>query len=249
MSNEPLQGGPYPPSSNAVNVPGDIQAVVNWAAPKAVMTFASAAARTAAFTAAAISPAAGMLCHRADAPGTNKYEYYNATAGAWRVHGPYQDSNTLAATAASVTFSAIPTYLHTITVTSTASCTGGSGAVTLQLRVNADSATNYNGQHQVMTNTSTNATNAAAQTSARIGAMAIGVIKWSASTADIAGWSNPHTGVNLTYQGQMFDTAASSFVEWGGWSYTGAGPYTSITLFPSAGSFITGSQFTITGFE
>ncbi len=109
MTTEGLQGLPYPASSDDADVPDDMKNLAEAVRGKLVMTFASAAARTSAFSAASLSPAAGMVSYRSDAPGLNKLEYWNATASAWHIQGAYSDSTTLGSNAASATLSNIPT--------------------------------------------------------------------------------------------------------------------------------------------
>lgn len=61
MATEPIQSGPYPVPADPPDGPNQMSAIVTWAAPRLVMRFASAAARTAAIPA----PTAGMLTHLA----------------------------------------------------------------------------------------------------------------------------------------------------------------------------------------
>src|SRR5699024_1015872 len=76
MPNEPIQGGPYPLLSDAANVPDDIKKVVDWAAPKMNMTFASTGERDAQVP----SPTEGMECFVGAGSTAVKYIY---GSGAW----------------------------------------------------------------------------------------------------------------------------------------------------------------------
>ncbi len=76
MSAADLQSLPYPSASDPDNVPLDLKALADAVAPGMVLTFASSAARTSAFTAAGVSPSERMLAWLAD---VNLYEYYDGT--------------------------------------------------------------------------------------------------------------------------------------------------------------------------
>ncbi len=67
MATEPLQSAPYPVGTDAPDGPTQILALASWARRQVLQVYASAAARTAAFTAAGISPAEGMVSYRTDA--------------------------------------------------------------------------------------------------------------------------------------------------------------------------------------
>lgn len=76
MANEPIQGGPYPEPIDPPDGPGQMSAIVGWAAGRSVMRFASIAARDAALPA----PVDGMLCFVAADNG-----YYVRAGGQWVV--------------------------------------------------------------------------------------------------------------------------------------------------------------------
>jgi hypothetical protein len=78
-STSPLQGLTVPLPADAPDGPTQITNLAKALEKKLVLIFTSAAARTSAFTAAAISPSAGMLCWRNDLPG---WEFYDGTT--WR---------------------------------------------------------------------------------------------------------------------------------------------------------------------
>lgn len=77
MANEPIQGGPYPVQSDAANVPSDIRNVVDWAAPKLNMTFATEGERDALIPA----PSDGMMCTIGSGSAAEAQVYID---GAWR---------------------------------------------------------------------------------------------------------------------------------------------------------------------
>lgn len=110
MPTEALQGGPYPAGTAAPNVPSDMQAIVTWAANRSVMRFASSSARSSAFTAAGVSPVAGMLAWMSD---SGWYEKYTGSTWqrldlnqAWGIQSGqyYQGTAALAAVVASDTY-------------------------------------------------------------------------------------------------------------------------------------------------
>lgn len=84
MATTLLQALPYPASSAAANVPADVQALGVAVESKVVQVYASSAARTAAFTAAGISPGAGMA---SVLTGTKRLELHDGTRWA---HSPGQ---------------------------------------------------------------------------------------------------------------------------------------------------------------
>lgn len=61
MATEPLQGGPYPIATDVPDGPAQIKAVVDWAASRSVMRFATTAARDAALVAAGVAAVDGMI--------------------------------------------------------------------------------------------------------------------------------------------------------------------------------------------
>ncbi len=89
MANEPIQGGPYPEPIDPPDGPGQMSAIVGWAAGRSVMRFASIAARDAALPA----PVDGMVCFVAADSG-----YYVRVDGEWRVL--WQDTGWVAITVA-----------------------------------------------------------------------------------------------------------------------------------------------------
>lgn len=248
----PLQVLPVPQATDAPDGPTQMTALAKAVEQRTVMVFASAAARTAAFTAAGISPAAGMLCWRNDAGGSNKFEAYDATVGSWRVHGLYQDFTTTAAAAPSVTFNAIPSYLRRLTLTIGGRGDTAAGNVAVNLRINADSTAQYTHAFGYQNGT-------AYPTPVSVGGLTSSIIGYvPAATgsagvfgcidATVIGWDAPHTG-QLAYRshGGYMALSTDTVNSYNVGRYIGASPYTSIVLFPAAGNFVTGSQFVLTG--
>jgi hypothetical protein len=260
MAAEPLQGYPYPASTAAADVPADLQALALYAAPRSVMVFASAAARTAAFAAAGISPAAGMLSYRQDASiSSNGFEYYNASASAWRVDGSYIDRVEPGSATGSMTISGIPSYLRRLSLRCVAR--GDTAAVSTQvsLRIASDSTAVYRSAIRFMQNQATSPTSANAganvsvgQTSALVGYItaATAGVGYGVIDIEVDGWNAPHgTYLAGTTRGGYLDSTANSITIDGHWAYSGSNAYTSVTLIPQAGNFIAGSQFTLIGSE
>lgn len=76
MATEPIQAGPYPVPSDAPDGPNQLKAVVDWAAPRLNMRFATTAARDVAIAV----PAEGMECVTGTGAAMVKWLYRN---GAW----------------------------------------------------------------------------------------------------------------------------------------------------------------------
>ena len=77
MATEPIQGGPYPLQSDRADVPGDIKKVVDWAAPKLNMTFATVGE----LESQVVSPVDGMFATVGSGSAATAYAYMD---GEWR---------------------------------------------------------------------------------------------------------------------------------------------------------------------
>lgn len=252
----PLQGFTVPLGSDSPDGPTEITNLAKAVEQRVVMTFSSAAARTSAFTAAGISPAAGMLCYRADASGLNKYEYWSPSAGQWRVHGAYQDSYTVTGSAAgSAPFTGIPTYLRRISLTLRARSTQLVGFVTAGVQIGGDSAITYksvwqftqNGGAAGGGNLSTAATSAwggylpGASASAGL---------FGGTVIEISGWDKPSGNcIPVTAIGGFYDSASLFIHATGSGEYIGTATPNSLAVVPSAGNWDVGSSFELVGWE
>jgi hypothetical protein len=249
MASTNLQALPYPAATAVPNVPVDIQALAVAIEPKLNMRFATAAARTSAFSAAGISPAQGMLSYRDDA---GYWEYYNASAGAWRVYGQYRIGSTIVSSASAFNFPNIPTYLKELRLTITARGDTAAGNVDVGLQVNGVSSNAYRFEHRFLQNGAVSFTGNLNSPHCRFGTVAgataaAGV--YGSATAEIVGWDSPHASY-LTIKGHggyiditthvLGDTTGAASV---------TGPYTSLTVVPASGNFVAGSQFNLTGWE
>lgn len=256
MATELLQGLPYPVGSDSALGPAQIQALAVAVAPKVVMTFASDAARTSAFTVAGVSPAAGMICYRADAPGANKFEAYSASASAWRVYGAYRDSVTVTGSAAaSATFSSLPTYLRRLTVSIRARSTQPTGFVSAGIQVGGDTSASYKSLwHYIQNGGATGGATLTAATSSAFGGYLPGASAsaglFGTSVVDVTGWDKP-SGNCLGVQavGGFYDSASLYINARGTGEYIGSSSYTSLAVVPSSGSWDVGSEFTLCGWE
>lgn len=77
MPNTALQTLPYPASTASPNVPADLQTLALATEKKLVQVYASAAARTSAFTSAGVTPTDGMLSYLQD---VDRYDTYDGSA-------------------------------------------------------------------------------------------------------------------------------------------------------------------------
>jgi len=177
---------------------------------------------------------------------------YKYNGSAWRPLGLYTTTQTLGASAAQVTFT-VPTYLKNFTVEWTCRCDGPGGAQALNLRINNESGAAYFGIYETTINTTANTpVNSFGAAQARIGAIpGVGTAstQYAGGRFSVYGWNRPHEKLNLTSDATFFDTAVNSFLERSGWLFNSNGPYTTIQIYAGIGNLLTGSQFTLTGWE
>lgn len=93
MATEPIQAGPYPVPADAPDGPTQIKAVVDWAAPRLNMRFATTAARDAAIPA----PTEGMECVTGTGTTLIKWAYVGTGWQNVTVHPPTAYTPVLAA--------------------------------------------------------------------------------------------------------------------------------------------------------
>lgn len=193
----------------------------------------------------------GMTVWRQD---VDFLEAWNGTA--WLTLTPYRPPvQVLTSTAATVTFSGIPSSLRTITVRWTTRGDTAATTTSLLMRVNGDSTSNYFGNVTQVQNVTTANGTFIGTTSLQMGsifAATSGANQFTVGEVTIPGWdgsswATPHAKLNGVGRFAMYDTAANSFVGSFGFLYNVGGPYTSLTLFPLAGNFVAGSEFTLEG--
>lgn len=166
----------------------------------------------------------------------------------------YRDSILVSSSVASITFSAIPTDIGCLRILWTARDTNtGFVAEGINMRVNGDTGGNYASQYVQGSNSSASS----AATSVTATSASVGLLSMADNTAgvygtgviEITGWDTPHAS-NLGFNFQSAIISPSLTTSWtnnGGGIYRGAGPYSSITLFPAAGNFASGSKFYLLG--
>lgn len=196
--------------------------------------------------AAITNPETGQIAYN-----TGDLLFYRYSGSAWRVRGTYSVTQTLGASAASVTFSSIPSYLKKITLLWSARGDAALTTTAVNLRINGDTGANYAYTIGQVTS-SMIFNNATGQTS-----MAIGHVYGTSGPASIyAGgevtigdWDAAHARPSplIRYGGQ--DPSAAGFWGSGVGLYSNNGPYTSLTVFPASGNFVATSQFILTGIE
>jgi len=162
----------------------------------------------------------------------------------------YRATARLAAPAASVTFSGIPTTLRRLTLSWTARSTNAAVAQNLRCRVNNDSTAVYNGNFTQQNNTTITGSVQTAATFWQVGVITgatAAASNFGAGEIVIPGWNAPHTNINHVHRSHMYEAAASSWLEHGGGLYFAAGPYNRLDLFADAGNLDTNSEFLLTG--
>lgn len=172
----------------------------------------------------------------------------------WLTAGPYRVTTVLGSTTASVTFSSIPTTLKTVRLTVTARGDNAGVYQDLVLRIGGDSGANYRYAGNYMQDTALGGFNASAQTSARVGFVCCATVvagQFTTAEAVFQGWNSPHAN-NLTavVRSGFTGTVGGHMLTWHGTlTYHGSNAYTSLTILPAAGSFVTGSQFCLEGWD
>jgi hypothetical protein len=155
-------------------------------------------------------------------------------------------TNTLGSATASVTFSTISgNYTDLVLVANGYITTGGQG---IRIQFNGDTASNYSNTQLSGNGTSTSSTRDSNGTNARLTYEA----SWVTTTADYAqinlsimNYSNATTYKTFLSRANRASGGVDAIV--GLWRSTSA--ITSITIFPAANSFVTGSTFTLYGIK
>lgn len=172
--------------------------------------------------------------------------------GTWRMAAPYKQTNTLGGTAASVTFSSIPTSLKNIRITWLARADNAVNEQQIYLRINGDSGANYRYVFNQVANTAVTGVQGLGVNQAVVGYVSGSSTvanSYGVGTCDIMGWNGPHSAF---LAGQAQGSLMTSTNQWnlnGAWHYFPSGPYTSIQLLPQAGNFVANSQFTLEGWD
>jgi hypothetical protein len=162
----------------------------------------------------------------------------------------YRARQTLGGTAGTVTFSSIPSTLRRLVVSWTARGDNAGSEQQMRFQVNGLAGTNYNTEQvqglAAAASASLIVANGASGFAGYVACAAATAGLYSSGEFTFVGWDSPHsTFLGYTFSGQCI--TSGGIVNSGGGTITSAGPYTSIALFPAAGSFITGSDFQIIG--
>lgn len=179
---------------------------------------------------------------------------YILIGSTWKLVMPYRQNNTLGGTAATVTFSSIPTSLKRIQVSFTIRGDASSSGI-VRLRINGDSGANYSWQLWNSFTVGTSNTSATAQVGADIVAFPTGggAGIWAAGRIEFMGWDVPHATqlTGISQSGYIFNTSGASNNTYAVWVYSGASGsgYTSITLTQTTGNFLAGSEFLLEGWD
>jgi hypothetical protein len=154
------------------------------------------------------------------------------------------------AVTASITFSNIPTDFHTVELHWTARSNAALLNVGIFCRINSDSAAAYYSSKMQNVNTTVAGAVGVGLSSLDLGsilAASAGTGQFGTGKVTFTGWDGPHQKINCTSIFGAWDSAANSFVGTVGGMYDGTGPFTSLFLFPSSGSFIAACEFSLYG--
>ena len=154
---------------------------------------------------------------------------------------------TLAAPAASVTFSAIPAYSN-LRLEWRARLTSG-GPTDLEMQVDANSSALYLWSKMESASASqANFHSGAAATLMKIGAVGGSTAGYFGNgSLTIAGWANATGYVSFSGTSAHFDSNSVDYIGTYGGLYASVAPHNSLMIFPASGSFAAGSQFSLYG--
>lgn len=164
----------------------------------------------------------------------------------------YRDTIVTVGSVGSVIFT-VPSTLKTVRISTTTRGDVASTATELMVRINSDSTNLYRHDSMFAQNGSTPAGGGATLATSSMRANVIpgasaGAGVYGGGELTIEGWNAPHAShLNMTCQGGYIDSAGNQIIYIGNGVYLGAGPYTTITLLPITGNFITGCGFYLEG--
>lgn len=207
----------------------------------------STADRDAAIT----NPSAGTLAMIGASGQTYRY-----TGSAWTPHLMYRDEIILGAPAANIQFSNIPSTLRRLVLCYAArSNAAATTVVDIRMQINGNSGPAYRGN--VVTNVQVTPNYFMEDSPIAYGTVGHALAQneanniYSGGEIHFEGWSDYASHANMTWlsEAHSWRTSVESYMSRSAGIYFAAGPYTSITLIPSAGSFTTSSRFTLYGWE
>lgn len=158
--------------------------------------------------------------------------------------------NTLSGTTASVVIT-IPSSIKAFRVNWSARGDAAVQAQFMKIRINGDVGNNYHwevAQANNATPIGSPGTSQAFGVAGLIVAASATAGMYAAGTLDFSGWDSPHANyLGYTFLSSSLGTAAANYyTNSGGGQYIGGSAYTTLTMFPETGSFVTGSEFTVT---
>lgn len=199
--------------------------------------------------AAITTPFTGQL-----AVDTNTGNMWRRHNSAWIYNGMWRASTEVTTPVSSISFT-VPTTLKNLEIRYTARSSASAATDVLYMRINSSSGSNY--LHSLTQQI--NATPGGVVNAGGIDKWFIGNIAGNTALAGfygqgvihLQGWDAPHTTLGATWQTHVYaDASINAILCHGGGAYTGAGPYTTITLFPTTGNnFLADSRVDVYGFE
>lgn len=241
---------PIPELEDIRNIETATRNFANGIDARANPIFASTSARDAAIN----FPAEGVEAFVTGTAGKFIYDRTTATSIGWKVMAPFRRYSQLSGTAASVTFSSIPSTLKAVRITWRARTNGG-GAIhsdPISMRINNSSSNVYYWNNLYSAPPNVVCTTISPWTYCEVGHMiAAGgtANQFSGGLIEIYGWNAPTSHLGWTCHSSTEDETGIAMQSMYSGRYNAAGPYTSIVLFPSTGSFIAGSLFGIEGWD
>lgn len=175
------------------------------------------------------------------------------TPGTWSSTPTRIATNTLSGTAASVTFSSIPSTFTTLKLLWRGRSDNAITNVTVSVRVNSDSGNNYIWQQGESSASAISGSNSGGATSS----LKVGNASGSTATANyfgsgtcwFNGWNQSTAFLQIFGEAVCPTSATNIFLGMYGGEYVVATTYSSITILPGAGNFIAGSSFTLYGYN
>jgi len=163
--------------------------------------------------------------------------------------GKYEARQTLTTTTASITFSAIPIGLRALSVKWRARSTNVAAIDETRMQVNGSSAAVYGSEHiQAVGGGAAGGTLITGATSMFVGTHAsAGAAAGIFATGELlfTGWDLTATGLPLNWEAGAFTFNGVKQVGTG--FFGGSSPYTSLTFFPLAGSWVADTDFQLEG--
>lgn len=189
------------------------------------------------------NPYTGMPIYETD---TGLNAQWNGTA--WEYPTQQIRSQTLAVTAASVTFSGLPTVFNFLRLEWWVH-RASTGPTDLTMQVDGISTNNYLwSKMESASAVQGNSHSGAATNIMKIGALGgTSSAYFSAGSVSIAGWSSNAGYLTTSGTSTLFDTNSVDYLDLTGSLFAGTGPHTSLTISALSGSLAAGSQFLLLG--